>query len=355
MIDTPTGHILTSPLAILRRITVLFGLFAAMATLVACNLPAAPAAAVGQTDAFNGAVADLNAYILPTPAPTVQPDLTLIIATQGSRANIRGGPGTNFPIVGKANPGEAYEVLGKSEDNTWWQICCIQIGADGNPIPTDAEQDEDGWIADSVVRLAGEDEAVGITRPVFTEDLSAEWAVEWQCGSERCEVDQCAATVQAQVTRAANQQLLPIEHQVVWDDACFDTDTWVFEVNQYSGKERTGEYQDNFLYSYWLGREPGRANGVFTLQDEDAVAVYCSGPHEVEIEEGGGWTTVYEGNTCHDVQTGMLVFLSYNKRWLFTGEYEGETYERAYFGDYETLEQKLVETSAELLFVEKRR
>ena len=51
----------------------------------------------------------------------------------------------------------------------------------------------------------------------------------------------------------------------------------------------------------------------------------------------------------------MLVYLSYNKRWLFTGEYEGESYERAYFGDYETLEQKLVETTAQLLFVEKRR
>ncbi len=355
MMDTPTGRMLTPLSTLVRRIAVLLGLLVTGVALGACTLPVAPANARPQVDAFNGAIANLDAYVLPTPAPTTQPDLSIVIATQGSRANIRGGPATDFPIVGKANPGEAYEVVGRSEDNTWWQICCIRIGADGNPIADDADQDEDGWIADSVVRLAGEDEAVGITRPVFTADLAAEWAVNWECGSERCEVAQCTATVQAQVTRAANQQLLPIEHQVTWDDACFDTDTWVFEVNQYSGKERTGEYQDNFLYSYWLGREPGRANGVFTLQDERAAAVYCSGPHEVEIEEGGGWTTVYEGNTCHDVQTGMLVYLSYNKRWLFTGEYEGESYERAYFGDYETLEQKLVETTAELLFVEKRR
>jgi hypothetical protein len=148
--------------------------------------------------------------------------------------------------------------------------------------------------------------------------------------------------------------MLAVEHTVTWDDACFDTDSWVFEANQYTGRERTGEHQDNFLYSYWLGQQPGAPNGVYTMQAGRADAVYCSGPHEVEIEEGGGWTTVYEGNTCHDIRTGMLVYLSYNKRWLFTGEYEGEEYERAYFGDFETLEQKLVDTNVELFFVRKK-
>jgi hypothetical protein len=46
--------------------------------------------------------------------------------------------------------------------------------------------------------------------------------------------------------------------------------------------------------------------------------------------------------------------MAYNKRWLYTGDFEGETYEREYFGDFETLEQKLVETDAELFFVEER-
>ncbi len=333
----------------------LFSLTFGLLLLSACsfNTPSTNST-VPQVSAFGGVIDDLNGYVLPIPTPTVEPDLTVIVDTGGARANIRSGPGTNFPIIGKGNNGEAYEVLATSEDNSWWQICCITIGADGLPFVAADDEDSSGWVADSVVRPAGEAEGISVSRPIFQGDLSADWEVEWECGSERCEVNQCGAIVQARINRAAAQQLLPIDHEVVWDDACFDSDSWVFEVNQFTGRERTGEYEDNFLYSYWLGREPGEANGVYRLDNGNAVAVYCSGPHEVEIEEGGGWTSVYEGNTCHDVRTGMLVYLTYNKRWLFTGEYEGETYERAYFGDFETLEQKLVESNAELLFVTPR-
>jgi hypothetical protein len=340
------------------RLGLWLGLLLAFVALAGCTIPAVIPSAVPapQPDAFNGAIADLDDYAIPTPAPTVEPELTVIVDTAGSRANLRGGPGANFPIIGKANPDEAFEVIARSEDNTWWQVCCLRTGADGNPLPADTPEEEaTGWIADSVVRLAGDEEAIAISQPVFDPELTAEWNVDWQCGSDRCEVKECNATVAAAVSRDATQQLLPVEHQVTWDDACFDTDSWVFEVNQFSGREQTGEYKDNFLYSYWLGQQPGEANGVYTLADGRAAAVYCSGPHQVEIEEGSGWTTVYEGNTCHDVRTGMLVYLSYNKRWLFTGEYEDETYERAYFGDFESLEQKLVETNAELQYVEKKR
>ncbi len=323
--------------------------------LTACAFTPAPASStVPQVEAFGGVIAELDRYVLPIPTPTVEPELTVIVDTGGARANIRSGPDTTFPIIGKGNNGEAYEVIATSEDNSWWQICCITIGADGLPFVAADDEDATGWVADSVVRPAGEAEGISISRPIFQGDLTAEWDVDWACSSERCEVKQCGATVQASVNRATEQQLLPVEHQVAWDDTCFDSDSWVFEVNQFTGRERTGEYEDNFLYSYWLGREPGEANGVYRLPNDNAVAVYCSGPHEVEIEEGAGWTSVYEGNTCHDVRTGMLVYLTYNKRWLFTGEFEGETYERAYFGDFETLEQKLVESNAELLFVTPR-
>jgi hypothetical protein len=46
--------------------------------------------------------------------------------------------------------------------------------------------------------------------------------------------------------------------------------------------------------------------------------------------------------------------MNYTKRWLFTGEFEGETYDRAYFGDSEELEQRLVETNADLDYADKR-
>jgi hypothetical protein len=310
--------------------------------------------AIPQPDPFNGAIDSMASYLLPTPVPTTSAPLSVVVSTQGARANVRSGPGTSFPIISKATPGQAFEVVSKSEDNTWWEVCCVATQGESGGSQS-ASDDVKGWIAASVVQLAGEGEDVTISKPLFDQELTTEWQVNWQCGSERCEIKECSATVAAKVGRAPSQQMLSVEHEVTWEDKCFDTDSWVFEVNQYSGQERSGEYKDNFLYSYWLGSQPGAANGVFKLSAEQTALVHCSGPHKVEVEEGGGWTTVYEGNTCHDMRTGMLVYLSYNKQWLFTGEHEGEKYERAYFGDFETLEQRLAETNVDLLFVKKRR
>jgi hypothetical protein len=331
-----------------------FGLLALL-LLAACT-PNSPIAniAVPQPDPFNGAIDSIANYALPTPVPTTDAPLSVVVSTQGARANVRSGPGTSFPIIGKATPGQAFEVVSKSGDNTWWEVCCLAAQSE-NGSNQRSSAEVKGWIAASVVRLAGEGEDVAISKPLFDPELTTQWQVDWQCGSERCEIKECSATVAAKVSRAPSQQMLSVEHEVTWEDKCFDTDSWVFEINQYTGQERSGEYKDNFLYSYWLGSRPGAANGVFKLDNGQTALVYCSGPHKVEIEEGGGWTTVYEGNTCHDIRTGMLVYLSYNKQWLFTGEHEGEKHERAYFGDFETLEQKLVETNVELLFVKKRR
>ena len=48
------------------------------------------------------------------------------------------------------------------------------------------------------------------------------------------------------------------------------------------------------------------------------------------------------------------LLLTYNKQWLYSGEFEGQTYDHAYFGDFETLQQVLTSASAELAFVEKK-
>ncbi len=102
-----------------------------------------------------------------------------------------------------------------------------------------------------------------------------------------------------------------------------------------------------------MGAQPGPATDVYTLDDGRSVAVWCSGPHELEVEESDGWTTVYKGNTCHDVRSGILVSLDYTKRWLFTGQYNDQSYERAYFGDYEAYQQRLTDANVDLLYVEK--
>ena len=312
---------------------------------------AEPAALDPPPDTFGGLVESIGNYAIPTPIPTAEPDdnPVVIVDTSGARANIRTGPGLDFPIIAKGNPNVAFEVVSRSDDQAWWEICCIENAT----IVADVTNGN-GWVAASVVRLAGAEESVAVTEQLLSQDLKSTWEVDWQCGSERCEIKRCSATVEAQVDQTSNQQLLAIDHEVTWDDTCFATDSWVFDVNQFTGQERTGEYENNFLYGYWLGGDPGQANGAYTLPDGQAVAVWCSGPYNVEIEEGAGWTTVYEGNTCHDVRTGMLVLLSYNKRWLFTGEFEGESYERAYFGDNETLRQRLLDTNVDLRFVRER-
>ncbi len=320
--------------------------------------PAKPAAAGSPTtnaitntvatlpDNFNGAVEELSGYALPTSAPTSTAKLSVLVSAGGSRANIRSGPGASFPIVSKAAPGIAFTVVSKSQDGSWWQICCI-TGLT-NTITSTA------WVASSVVRVAGASDAVPVSESLLKPNLTAQWQVDWKCASERCQVKQCSAVVDVKAAPSTNQPWLSMNHRVTWNDTCFAKDSWVFEVDPTTGKERTGEYNNNFLYSYWRGKQPGTTNGVYTLNGGRSLAVWCSGPYKVEIEEGSGWTTSYQGNTCHDVRTGLLVLLSYNKRWLFTGQYQGQTYDHAYFGDSETLEQKLTDTNSTLSWVQKK-
>jgi len=332
----------------------------------AANMPTtAPLADAALPPTINNVIEPLDAYYSPDsetksplPTPTATPQsgeqLRITIISQ-IRANVRSGPGTSFDIVAKANPGLTFDVLGRSEDGGWYQVATNVEGITA----VDGQSAENGWVAAELVRIAGEGEAPIVaapagSSPLFTPELSAKWSVNWQCDSERCQIKQCEAEVDATVNRQPNGGFLPVEHTVTWDDACFSTDSWTFEVNQMTGKERSGEAEQNFLYGYWTGAKPGDPIGVFPFDGNEGIEVYCSGPHSVEIEEGGGWTTIYQGNTCHDVNTGILVYMNYTKRWLYTGDYDGKTYSRAFFGDIEKLEQRLIDANAPLALVVKK-
>lgn len=39
-----------------------------------------------------------------------------------SNLNLRGGPGTNYPVVGRISEGDTVPVIGRSEDSSWLQI-----------------------------------------------------------------------------------------------------------------------------------------------------------------------------------------------------------------------------------------
>ncbi|MEZ4729030.1 MAG: SH3 domain-containing protein [Caldilineaceae bacterium] len=56
----------------------------------------------------------------PTPEADGQP--TAQVAMTGSRLNIRSGPGTTFPVIGKALPREVFIVQGRNADSSWVQL-----------------------------------------------------------------------------------------------------------------------------------------------------------------------------------------------------------------------------------------
>ena len=369
---------------------------------------AVPAAA----SPLEGVIQPLSSYQVATPTaePTAAADKPVeqyaTVATQGIRVNLRSGPGTNFGIVVKANPGESFLVIGKSEDGRWYQVGLAEpvavatatVTATATATSTSATTAttvltgttafsvtipvtataavtnttvavagptsvQTAWVSAELVQIGGKGEIKIVTTgpPLLPQDLTATWNVDWSCRAtpaERCNTagkTTCKATVGAGVTRPADQQFLPVELTGKWDDpACGANQVWTFEVDRYTGKDRTGDGEKDFLASYWIGQNPGEAAGVFPLDDKRGVLVFCSGPHEQEIPEVDGWVIAQEGYTCHDVKTGMLVYIAYSNKYLFTGTVDGKEYDRAYFGDITKLEQRLGDTNVDLAFVEKR-
>jgi hypothetical protein len=271
-----------------------------------------------------------------------------LVIVKNARANIRSGPGLDFPVVAKANPGDVLGISAKSADQKWWQVCCIN-GAD-------AGHGEFGWMADSVVKVQGAPESVATASSAVPDKLTAQWAVNWQCVStnQNCKVPECSATIDAKSDSPAQQPWQKISYGVTWDKSCasaMETPDWALEVNKYSGQERTQAYRGDFVYDYWAGVQPGAATHVYTMDDGRKVVVRCSGSQTKELPEQQGWLTVYKGQSCHDIATGLLVTLTYTKQWLYSGKLGDQTYDRAYFGDSESLEQDLVATNAGLSFV----
>lgn len=74
----------------------------------------------------------------PTPTdtpepPTPTPAAEVIINTN---MNVRGGPGTNYNIIGAASAGERYPVTGRNDAGDWWQI---------------SYQGQNGWVFNDLV------------------------------------------------------------------------------------------------------------------------------------------------------------------------------------------------------------
>lgn len=97
---------------------------------------AAPAAAVeAPTEALAAAVVDF---------PSVRSASQIL--------NLRGGPGTGFPVLGQLSPGINYEVIGKNEVGDWWQI--------------KMDNGEPAWVIGELVQSAGDVASVAVAADI---------------------------------------------------------------------------------------------------------------------------------------------------------------------------------------------
>ncbi len=75
------------------------------------------------------------------------------VRVSSASANLRGGPGTNYPTVGSAKQGAVLEVVGKNEKGDWWQV---------------KRGDGVAWIAGSVATPGGDVGAVAVAKNIPT-------------------------------------------------------------------------------------------------------------------------------------------------------------------------------------------
>lgn len=303
----------------------------AAATPVAPTVPPAavtsPAAVASPTAVTSPTATSTPA--IPTATPTPPP--AGAVAVTSAQANLRGGPGMDFPVVGEATAGQSFDVTGSNAGQTWWQVCCV----DGRP----------GWVSSSIVAFSGDAAAVPVVGPLLPDDLEAAWDLRWECHAEGCPQDECFGESQATTLQARTERWLEVQREATWAEECGEREEWITQVDRYTGREQT--VADPPLFEIWAGASPGPANRAVDLLDR-TLALWCTDTRTREVDQGSGWTVVYEGDACYDTRSGVLVTLQYVKRWLFSGEFEGQQYDRAYFGDYEVYQQILTSTNAPL-------
>lgn len=265
-----------------------------------------------------------------TPAPTPTTFGTAIVTS--AQANMRGGPGTTFPVVATSRQGNSLQVTGSNADQSWWQVCCID--------------DQTGWVSQSVIRFQGDRQTVPVIGPLMPDDLNASWALRWECHGSGCKQEECLGQSKADALRVIDGRWLEVTRQATWPDGCGEPEDWLTQVDRYTGKERQSSASAT-LFNIWEGANPGSGNRTVDLMDSK-LSVWCTDSRTREVEQQDGWTVLYEGQACYDTEAGVLALMQYVKRWLYSGTVNGQTFDREYFGDYEVYQQVLTGANAPL-------
>ncbi|MCB0056244.1 MAG: hypothetical protein KDE45_04425 [Caldilineaceae bacterium] len=125
--------------------------------------PATPEAPAASQPAVENAAPVVEAQPVPEqPAPAeqaaAQPAEEAAAAPQTAIAvinedliNIRRGPGLQYPVLKLGMRGDQYTLIGRSADDEWWQICCIE------ELP--------GWITQQYVDADGPVDGIAVADP----------------------------------------------------------------------------------------------------------------------------------------------------------------------------------------------
>ena len=81
----------------------------------------------------------ITILIAPALVTKAQAGLTAAIAVDV--ANVRRGPGTNFPVVGQLRRGAVFSLSGRNAADSWWYGCCVN--------------GTNGWISRTVATPSG--------------------------------------------------------------------------------------------------------------------------------------------------------------------------------------------------------
>lgn len=294
----------------------------------------------------------LESVVSPSPGDEQASDSVIItdagwsasITVKNSRVNIRSGPGLEYQPVTTANEGTSFKTYGKTAGG-WWRVCCFQ-GVDDKP----DQPTQPAWVSGQVVEANSDAEALPLLESLFPENVDAVWDVNYQCASDRCVERVCTATIAAKERSDLDRFWLVIDREVKWADNCGQDSEWRHQLDRFDGRDLYTGQAEVFLTEYWHGANSGPSNSLFTYSDGQKVTAWCDDQLTGEVQEADGWLNTYEGVACYDPRTGILLSMNYIKRWLFSGEYAGEQYNRAYLGDFEIYEVTLNKTNIELAF-----
>lgn len=108
---------------------------------------AQPIQATSEAVATKAAVPTAEPTVEPTAAPTAMPEATKL--TAGQTVNVRSGPGTAYPAIGRLTAGQSYDVTGRNTAGDW-----LKFDYNG----------KDGWVTASLVTVEGDVEVVQVAQ-----------------------------------------------------------------------------------------------------------------------------------------------------------------------------------------------